>query len=322
MGEPLVYCPVSEGPIVPAEAEADLSASLVESHRRALEARYPAWGARQADSLARQRAAGALSALLWRPPGGDARALTWVQCLPGEPRVHGLWLDPVGPTPMARFLEDLERDQGAPVGAFTDVLPWMTEPEQSRFFLPRGYWHRAKVLMRREGRAQPASALRPAAVRRIEPRDLSALVGVYLRAYAVRPKEFWTWGPALAEAEHDILDHLGPAGGWTTDFRHDASFVWEEAGRVLGVVMVEAGRYGVPYVNDLIVEPEHHRRGIGRALLESSLYALTRAGPQAVELAAMRFGAPYRLYTRLGFEEVRSPEGQLDGAWVRGTSPF
>lgn len=318
-----------EGPsgsdsLFPAESDPALAERLTEEHRRFLEMSYPAWGIRQAGALARQRASGSLSLLLWKGPRGAGTGLVWLETLQTGARVHGLWAEPAGIGSIEEILDAVQRAGTGPVSAVTDVLPGLALEEQSSFFVPKGFWHRAKVLMRR---AAQNRAIAPSVfpnVRPITPRDLGPLVGTYARAYSSRPGEFWTWSSpdSWAEAERDIGSHLGADGGWASGFLPNASFVWEDDGRVLGAILVGIGTSGAPYVEDLIVEPESQRKGIGRCLLENAIAELSRQRPVAIELAAIRGGAPYRLYCALGFEEVPPPTGRLDGHWIRGTSPF
>jgi GNAT superfamily N-acetyltransferase len=118
------------------------------------------------------------------------------------------------------------------------------------------------------------------------------------------------------------MSHIDSHGKWNANFRADASVVWDVGGRVVGAVLVEEFEKDHPFVEDVIVEPEFHRRGIGRALMEAAILRIMQQTPRTIELAATRFGAPYRLYNQLGFEEIPPPAGSLDGDWVRGPSPF
>jgi GNAT superfamily N-acetyltransferase len=312
------------GSILPAESKPENSDLLADQHRRFLESSHPGWGSNQANALARQRANGSLSALLWEPKAGGARGLAWIQTLRMGIRIHGLWVDPASPEILTALLADLERERNSPIVAVTDVLPGLTSKQQPRFFGPMGFWHRAKVLMRRDPKVPVGANPGSPKIRPIERSDLKAVVGVYVRAYSDRPGEFWTWGApdAWTEAEQDVMSHLNKTGEWTPNFLPYASLVWEEGGNVLGAVLVEARRDGIPYVEDLVVEPQFHRRGIGRSLLGGAIDQLVRDGPRAIELAALRFGAPYQLYRTLGFDEVPPPKGELDGHWIRGKSPF
>ncbi len=161
-------------------------------------------------------------------------------------------------------------------------------------------------------------------MRSIRTEDLGVVVGIYVRAYADRPGEFWTWGRPdnWENARADVMSHIDAEGKWKPNFLAEASVVWDDRGRVVGAVLVEENRKDQPWVEDAIVEPEYQRRGIGRALMEAAIGRIMRAKPRTIQLAAIRFGAPYRLYRQLGFDEVPPPAGSLDGDWVRGPSPL
>ncbi len=315
---------MDHGTILPAESDVTRAQELVDRHLQYLRRSFSGWGSNQATALAHQKESGALSALLWKSEDGRRNGLVWVQHVDRGIRVHGVWLDPSGPASLATLLRDLERTLDRPVLAITDILPGLDPGQEARFFAERGFWHRAKVLMRYAARAPSGDRKVPASMRPVELRDLPAVTGVYVRAYSQRPGEFWTWGApdAWAEAERDVRSHVGPTGAWAPDFVPGASFVWEEDRQVVGAVLVSIRQRGVPYVEDLIVEPTSQRRGIGRALLVGSIDRLERDGSRTVELAAIQHGAPYRTYLKVGFKEVPPPEGRLDGHWVRGSRPF
>jgi ribosomal protein S18 acetylase RimI-like enzyme len=58
-------------------------------------------------------------------------------------------------------------------------------------------------------------------------------------------------------------------------------------------------------IHDLVVAPEHRRRGIGRLLLDGALDALaTRGVPRAVLSTAARNASARRLFERAGFRET------------------
>lgn len=311
-------------PIRPAEEDPDLYRALLAKHRRFLEGWHPVVGPRQYDALARQTEQRHLSAVLWRPRGSEARGLALVQDATDGVRVHGVWIEPARPESLSGLLSDLELVGVAPVVAVTDILPSPGADEQATFFRPRGFWHRAKVLMRRPAGELVSPGPCPREIRAVEASDLPQLVRVYARAYSARPGEFWTWSNPnpSAEAEADVMGHLTASGEWAQGFLREASLVWEAEGVVVGGVLVSAGRGEAPYVEDLIVDPTLHRRGIGRSLMERAILEAQRPGARPVELAAIRLGAPYRLYQRLGFVEVPPPRGRLDGHWIRGPDPY
>jgi GNAT superfamily N-acetyltransferase len=206
----------------------------------------------------------------------------------------------------------------------TDVLAEVPDDEQDALLRPRGFWHREKVRLRRPPDAPPPRPALDPRIRPVRREDAEALVVLYARAYRERTGEFWI--AEAADPDADARENVGTffdgAGGWAPSFLPAASHVCEEDGRVVGAILVEARDDGAAYVADVMVDPERQRRGIGRRLVERALAEVTRAGPRAVELAAYRFGAPYRLYRSLGFEDLPRPEGRLDGQWVRGPDPL
>jgi GNAT superfamily N-acetyltransferase len=196
--------------------------------------------------------------------------------------------------------------------------------EQPRLFGPLGFWHREKVRMRREATAVAPRRPGDSEIRAVVPSDLPQMTRAYARAYTERPGEFWLWqsaGEAAAEADEDIGGLLDADGRWEEGFLPNASFVWDSDHGILGFVSLHRREGGVAFVSDVVVDPEHQRRGIGRRLLERALAELTGESPRPVELSAIRYGAPYRLYLSLGFREVGAPDGRLDGHWVRGPDP-
>lgn len=297
---------------------------LRERHRLALEEAYPAVGGRQAEAIQREVQLGYLQEAVWRPDGVTAAGLATSLRLHEGLRVIGLWTEARGPDPVFAMLEDLSESAHTPIVSVTDLLPGLSDDRQALEFGARGFWHRAKVQMRRPaGLVAPEHEDRPE-LRAIRPADLPAVVGVYVRAYSDRPGEFWTWGMPHAEneAEQDVFSHRGANDGWSNDFLPQSSFVWESEGRVVGAILMSRTEGSWPHVDDLIVEPSHHRHGIGRALLRRAIAECEVPGALPIELAAIRGGAPFRLYQSLGFSELSPPYGRRDGHWLKGPSPY
>ena len=314
------------GSFTAAESDRERLRILTSRHEKYLETSFPGWGTYQSASLARQTSNGSLSALLWESRSGTANGLVLVTSSWPPAGVHGVWLEPSTPEILTEVLTDLEREIGSPLATVTDILPDIGPEAQSILFVGKGFWHREKVLMRREPKELVGRRSVPSEVRPIRREDLDAVVGLYVRAYTSRPGEFWVWGrpdpKGWADARDDVMSHLDSRGEWKGNFFPAASFVWSAEDRILGAVLVELNRADCPYIEDLIVEPEFHRRGIGRALMEATIERILQEGPRVTELAAIRFGAPYRFYQRLGFDEVSPATGRLDGHWVRGSSPL
>ena len=150
---------------------------------------------------------------------------------------------------------------------------------------------------------------------------LGWLGGLLVRQHhAMDPARFI---PAEPETDRQYGAYLGRRLG-----RRDVVLlVAEEDGRVIGFVwggledtdyMALRGPAGAIY--DLVVDPDHRRRGVGRALLDAALAALTRLGaPRVVLATAEANAAAQQLFLRAGFrptmrEMTRELGGSLDGA--------
>lgn len=104
---------------------------------------------------------------------------------------------------------------------------------------------------------------------------------------------------ALAEDEGWICEK------WELDFLlrtfPQGCLVWRENGRSLGfITSIRYGRSG--WIGNLLVDPDHRRRGIGRDLMEITVATLLANWVETVWLTASEQGAG--LYTRLGFAAV------------------
>jgi GNAT superfamily N-acetyltransferase len=266
---------------------------------------------------------GWLSPLLWCPPSREAVGIVLTEVNQRGRGIWGVYLEPPGPPQFSALLTDIEREGKGPIDVVTDALPGIGWDEQARVLEPLGFWHSAKVLMRRAQDAPMAAVPVERHVRELRGTDKEALVTVNARAYSDRPGEFWV--RAVADPLADSRDYIGQLidknGTLAPDMLPYASFVWEQSGEVVGCVLVCDGGHGVPLISNLFVDPDHHRQGIGRTLILHALQALRERSSTPVEIVAIRGGAPYRLYGALDFAEVPAPEGRQDGYWVRGTLP-
>jgi putative acetyltransferase len=112
---------------------------------------------------------------------------------------------------------------------------------------------------------------------------------------------FGDHGATVAELTDALRENLLPDRGW--------SLVAEQAGRVVGHVMFTRSLLDAPrrlvevqVLSPLAVLPEHHRRGVGSALVLSGLDLLAR---HAVPLVFLEGSPGY--YPRFGFR----PGGEL-----------
>jgi GNAT superfamily N-acetyltransferase len=74
-------------------------------------------------------------------------------------------------------------------------------------------------------------------------------------------------------------------------------FVAEEDGDIIGVLRGRADR-----LQSLFVRGDHHRRGVGRMLVERFEQACLEQGSSAVRLVATLYAVPF--YTRLGYKRT------------------
>jgi ribosomal protein S18 acetylase RimI-like enzyme len=125
------------------------------------------------------------------------------------------------------------------------------------------------------------------------------LVGLH---HALDPERFLPAGPGTARGYASYLASEIPEAEVVV-------LVAEEANTVLGYAyarieghdwMSLRGPAGV--IHDLVVDPDHRRRGIGRALLERTLDVLAERGaPRVVLATAQRNEAAQRLFASIGF---------------------
>jgi GNAT superfamily N-acetyltransferase len=234
-----------------------------------------------------------------------------------------VWTEPATLRVFESLVSDLDTEGNAPLEVVTDVIPGVDARIQASIWVPKGFWHRAKVRLRREPSAVLAPKRTTGEFRLIRPGDIEALVPVYAAAYSDRPGEFWTWDTpdAVGEAQAGLRRLVEESGAWAPGFYSEASYVCLRENTVCGAVLVDLGADGTPSFEDLIVAPGEQRTGLGRELMRRALNACRAGGDRAVELSAIRYGAPYRLYRELGFREVEGPRVVLDGHWVRGEDP-
>ena len=106
---------------------------------------------------------------------------------------------------------------------------------------------------------------------------------------------------------------------WMTPFESLSSgFVWGEGRQVVGNVTLSQCRGGGPgcwLVSNMVVDPAHRRRGIGRALMRKALaHILSRNGRRAILQVRADNRAAVHLYREMGFVaadtvlEMRLPE--------------
>jgi ribosomal protein S18 acetylase RimI-like enzyme len=160
----------------------------------------------------------------------------------------------------------------------------------------------------------PSATVRPAA-----PADLAAIgrLGALLvrTHHGFDPKRFL---PATPQTEHGYASFLGSQ----LKKPNVVVLVAEQDGEVLGYTY--AGVEGYDYMSlrgpagvlyDIVVDPAHRGRGVGRMLLDATLAALqARGAPRAVLSTAEQNEPAQRLFARAGFRRTMiEMTRELDG---------
>lgn len=112
--------------------------------------------------------------------------------------------------------------------------------------------------------------------------------------------------------EAEIL-HLYTSVGWTAYTAHpevlrkgfDHSLLTlaaYESEQILGIIRVVGDGYTIVFVQDLLVFPEHQRKGIGSALLQAVLDQYRHV--RQIELATDRTQKTIAFYKSMGFQEL------------------
>lgn len=125
-----------------------------------------------------------------------------------------------------------------------------------------------------------------------------------MSALALRAKAGWGYTPELLAA-------------FTAELTLDAAelaraFVADASGRVAGFYALEQGPDGRPELAYLFVEPELHRRGIGRAMLMHALERVGEAGEPRLRIQGDPRATPF--YESMGARRVGSrPSSSVPG---------
>ena len=154
-----------------------------------------------------------------------------------------------------------------------------------------------------------------AIVRKLRRSDEKALTRVFVRAYTNHIDAAFTPyanpNKGVTEYVHGLLDSKKGGVVWY------ASFVAEASRGVIGDVIVMNPKK--PYVHQLEVVPAYQRRGLGSALLMSSLRALKERGGRHTEIGSTLLNPQdsFSFYKRLGFKPVLGKAGRNLGLWIR-----
>lgn len=182
---------------------------------------------------------------------------------------------------------------------------WRNNQDSPQSIVSSQDWIRTnKVVTRAISRKGPFSGIRPidplrdarGVVRLIEEAfggELNPVTQKMLRDLHWLSRTAWLLGPFL----------------WMTPFADLFSgFVWVEGRQVVGNVTLTQARSGGPgcwLVSNVVVDPAHRRRGIGRALMEEALaHVRSRNGHRIILQVRADNQAAVHLYRDIGFVSV------------------
>jgi GNAT superfamily N-acetyltransferase len=132
--------------------------------------------------------------------------------------------------------------------------------------------------------------------------DLSAVRDVYRRSSLSNSND-----RAALLAHPDLL--IWPADGITSG---RTRVVTEESGAVIGFATVKDGGGGGLELEDLFVEPDRMRAGVGTMLITDAVDAASRSGRAWIDVTANPHAADF--YTAVGFHAIGIEETMLGPA--------
>lgn len=205
------------------------------------------------------------------------------------------------------LMDAIERSQG-PIALAPGQLAGATEAEIAHLMRGCGYARFGRSEMRFSAEHPLPTLLVPPnlALRPVTAADAPALAAVHARAYEGRLDRylFLVDPDPKSDSERQLADMLG--GRWG-DFLDWASVVAHVGEIVVGACLVVRASYG-PLIADVMVDPVHQGRGVGRAVLVASLAAL-RAHGETIAVLNVTEGndAALRVYERVGFVRSLGP---------------
>ncbi len=141
------------------------------------------------------------------------------------------------------------------------------------------------------------------------PEDSEAVARIHRHAYDGRFDRYLFLEDLDPARDAEALVRDLVRGRWG-EFLAPASFVVEERGEPVGASLVVRTARG-PLIANVVTDPAHATRGIGRAALEGTIGALVDQGEPRVRLVVTEGNRPaLALYERLGFVRTRGPSLQ------------
>jgi thioredoxin-dependent peroxiredoxin len=274
-------------------------------------------GTREAEARA-----GRFPGELWIGPNDEAIALLrWEDRLPpGRSAELFLTTEFARPAVLRAVLAARERRGGGPLVRID--LPAVRLPAESvgRVLEPDGW----RLFERLEMRFPPTAPLpevpAPDGLRALLPGDAPRLVELLRSAYAdvpLDPAFFALGAPSEDEADRtvrELTDGTYGAPLW------GASFGVERSGALVAACLVND--FHGPLLSEVMVDPDHRRRGFATAVVAHALAALRASSAPVPRLAVTAMNLRARaLYARLGFLPTPLPPDNVWVAFARAGRP-
>jgi GNAT superfamily N-acetyltransferase len=315
------------------------AASNIEETRRLLtelavyyrqELKVPRWS-RMVSETIRAVSGGGMSGWLWVPESGEGSGVAALERVAGAGmRAVCVYLDQ--PCRSAEIVEDFVRrtdlavrSEGG-VFAWTDSIPGISLELQRSIFVPLGYVHFGRRLMRCDLAGSPRTISTPLPYgRRVSVRaaGLEKLLQLYVRCYEGH-RDALIYASDPRHPDDSLREYL------TWFFSEPAArpVSWgtvavEREGELIAALLTnreppEGGeRSETLWVYEFMVAPEHRRKGIGKHLMSRFLSIARTRGETAVWLWVTEGNPAGDLYSLLGFQDVLQPEGARKGTWLK-----
>ncbi len=279
---------------------------------------------RQHERLRADRESERIVVQLLTPAGRKARGfVAWRPIAGRGRRIEFLYLEPrYRSATRLQALFTLIREQdpaSGPVLASTDLCLGIAVGKQAGVLVSQGYVHvdHAWMVLAPNRSVAVPGKLALGTIRHAKPQDASALIRLYVRAYA-RSEDQLLW-PTM-DLERDASTFIrGVFSGKIYSLDNESSFVLEWGGKLIGAILTTVDPGTGPFIGDLMIDPAFQGRGLGRHLLARSVAAFRVRAPSApvgLQVEVQNRSA-FALYRSFGFRSRPHPPGMRHGAWLR-----
>jgi ribosomal protein S18 acetylase RimI-like enzyme len=297
-----------EGQLVPLGTDPDAARALARDgvHARAADRDEEESLAREFD---RRLRAGTLPGRLWVRNGRPIGLVVWEPREPLGLAVRLCFVGPEASSPPAyrELLGEVARTLG-PI-AFTGRISGLSVDDESAVMTGLGFssFHRTEMRLPAATALPSPPSIDRISLRPLRATDLSAAAAVHERAYRDQFDRylFFEDSDPRRDAERAVGSLI--EGRWG-EFLPGASRLAESADRPVGSTIVVRSEERA-LIADVAVDPAVQGRGIGRAILLSTLTALRARQEPVIALAVTEENLrAVRLYEGFGFVRVRGPE--------------